>query len=114
MVKRATLLLVAMCCCSSAWSAGSVSGKVIQVRVDKDGRGIVTFDTQVGGAPATCRHSAYTNALSFDANTHGGKAIMALALAAKTSGSSVSAYGMGACSIYGGAWVEDWDYGVIL
>jgi len=74
---------------------------------------MVIFDRQVSGTPATCIHPAYANALAFDSTTPGGKAIMATALAAKTTGSYLSAYGTGGCAIYGGAHVEDWDYGVI-
>lgn len=74
---------------------------------------MVMFDQLIAGTPATCVHPAYTNALSFNATTGGGKAIMAMALTAKTTGASVEVYGTGACGIYGGAHVEDWNYGVI-
>jgi len=74
---------------------------------------MVVFDQQVGGTPATCVHPAYTNALSFNATTGGGRAIMALALTAKTTGVVVTVFGNGTCGIYGGAHVEDWSYGVL-
>lgn len=88
------------------------SAKVIQVRVDLDGRGMVVFDQPIGGTPPGCAHPAYTNAFGFPGNA-GGRAIMAWALAAKLSGSRVSVYGMGVCSIYGPSNVEDWNYGVM-
>lgn len=73
------------------------------------------FAQNISGTPATCRHpSAYNNALAFDANTPGGKAILAIALSAKATGAPVSANGNGTCAVYGGAHVEDWDYGVLI
>jgi hypothetical protein len=75
---------------------------------------MVAFDipiTPVGSALA-CVTPAYANALAFDANTAGGKAILATALAAKATGSIIIAYGTGACSIYSSV-LEDWNYGVI-
>jgi hypothetical protein len=99
---------------SQALAAGSVgSAKVVQVRIDQDGRGMVVFDQTIGGTPATCVNPAYTNALAFNATTGGGKGILAMALTAKTSGSLITAYGTGTCTIYGGAHVEDWTYGVM-
>ena len=74
---------------------------------------MVVFDQVVGGSPATCVNPSYRNALAFDTTTGGGKAIMALALTAKTTGVSVVVYGSGICGIYG-AYVEDWSYGVAL
>jgi hypothetical protein len=82
---------------------------VTSVRVDSDGHGIVTFDQPMGGTPPSCVISAYTNALSFGGTN--GKAILALALAAKAQGLTISVYGLGTCSNYGN-YVEDWDYGV--
>lgn len=50
------------------------------------------------------------HALSFDATTGGGKAIMAAALPAKATGVAVTAYGTGTYGIYGGTHVEDWSH----
>lgn len=96
-----------------AFAIGSVTGKVIQIRIDQEGRGMVTFDQPIGNQPASCRHSAYTNALAFDTNTPGGNGIMAMAIAAKATGDTISAYGTGNCNVYLGSWVEDWAYGVV-
>lgn len=106
--------LLALCISSHANAAGVVgSAKIIEVRIDKDGKGMVVFDKLVGGTPATCVHPAYINAFAFDTATSGGKAIMAVALSAKATGVAVTAYGTGTCGIYGGAHVEDWSYGVV-
>jgi|SRR5882724_1728647 len=110
---RLVLVFLILAISNLALANGSVSGKVVAVRVDQNGIGMVTFDQPVTGAPASCRHPAYANALSFDSNTAGGRTIAAAALAAKATGDTVSAYGTGACTIYGGAWVEDWSYGVV-
>jgi hypothetical protein len=81
--------------------------------VDRTGIGMVVFDKPVIGDFATCRNSAaYANALGFDANTAGGKAVLAMALTLKATGDLVSAIGTGACTSFGGAHVEDWSYGL--
>lgn len=93
-------------------AAGVVSGaKVTLVRVDRSGLGMVFFDRPIGNTPPDCRHPAYYSALSFDTRTPGGRAILALALATRSSGAEITVYGSGRCDIYGGH-VEDWDYGV--
>lgn len=97
---------------SSHISAGTFGeAKVTLVRVDSTGIGMVVFDQPASGTSPTCINAAaYKNALSFDANTAGGKSILAVALAAKATGSIVYAYGANKCSIYNGAHVEDMDY----
>lgn len=90
--------------------ATSVDAKIIQIRVDKSGVGMITFDKPLQGTSPSCINPYYNNALSFDANSAGGKSILAVALAAKAQNVSVVAYGLGACTIYGGAHVEDLDY----
>lgn len=72
-----------------ASAAGIVSGKVIQIRVDRDGTGRVFFEQPVVSSPPGCVHPAYTSALAFDVNLSGGKAIMAVALNAKSTGATV-------------------------
>lgn len=88
-----------------------VEAKVVQVRVDSDGKGMVIFDRSLTGTPPTCVIPTYSNALAFS-NTSGGKTVMALALAAKASGGTITAYGLGVCRSYGN-YVEDWDYGAV-
>ena len=91
-------------------AASNVNAHVLYVRVDVDGRGVVTFDSTIVGTPPACVISYYNNAFAFDSNTAGGKAILATVLSAKASGSLVSVYGTGACAIYGVS-VEDWGSG---
>jgi hypothetical protein len=110
---RLLVLALAVCVSASSFGFGQVSARVLSVRIDQDGRGMVLFDQPVSGEPATCRDSAYANALAFDANTPGGKAIMDLALATKANGFALYAVGLGTCNIYGGNGAEDWDYGVM-
>jgi hypothetical protein len=92
-------------------AAGSVTARVTHVRVDRDGLGMILFDQNVVGTPASCRVSAYVTALAFNSNTAGGKALLAAALTAKAMGEPVIAYGTGTCTVYGN-WVEDVDYAV--
>lgn len=100
---------------SNAYSIGHVSNaKVTQIRVDGNGKAMVYFNKPITGTPATCVHSAYKNALGVDAGTDGGKAVLSMVLAAKASGSLVTAYGLGVCGVYGGNTIETWNYGHIL
>ena len=111
-MKSLIVLLAAATFSIQAPAAGSVDGKVIQVRMDKNGWGMVIFDQALGGTPPSCVGAPYANALAFDSNTAGGKAIAAMALTAKATASPITVYGTGACSVYG-AYLEDWSYGVI-
>ena len=93
-----------------AVAGGSVgSAKVSQVRIDYDGRGMVIFDRSLTTYPA-CVNGGFTNALSFDTTTTGGRSILAVLLTAKATGSSITAYGAGTCNIYP-QYTEDWSYG---
>lgn len=113
-MKRAISTLIGIFLSTLAVAAGDIAtAQVIGVRVDRDGHGLVMFDRPVGGTPPGCVIAYYANALAFNANEAGGKATLALALAAKASGDPVTAYGSGTCTTYG-AWVEDWDYGQAL
>jgi hypothetical protein len=107
----ASVLLAGMA--TQAVAAGSVQGKVIDVRVDRGGQGMVTFDQQITGQQPGCVAAPYRNAFAFNVNTDGGKAILAVALAAKATGDTVIVYGTGACDTYGNQYVEDWSYGHI-
>jgi len=111
-MKSLLSLLAAAMFALQATAAGNVDAKVIQVRMDKNGWGMVIFDRALGGTQPNCVEAPYVNALAFDANTAGGRAIAAMALTAKATGSSITVYGTGACSVYG-AYLEDWSYGVI-
>ncbi|MBT9495574.1 MAG: hypothetical protein IV107_25160 [Paucibacter sp.] len=114
-IVRVLALVFILCAMSfEAFAYGFISSaKVVQVRIDQDGRGMVIFDKAVGNEPPSCIHAAaYSNALEFDTRTPGGNAIMALALTAKSSNQLLSVYGSGRCEIYGGH-VEDWSYGVV-
>ena len=112
MVRIIALTLFA-CISLDAFAQGVlVNATVTQVRVDQSGLGMVVFSSSLGGTPASCVISAYANALAFDSNTAGGKAILALALTAKTTGTPLAVvYGTGACAIYNNNYVEDWSYG---
>ena len=92
--------LIALMAVTQSFAAGSVSAHITSVRVDSTGTGIIYFDQPIGGTPPTCVQSGYTNALSFDTNTVGGRAILAAALADKAEGNQIYAMGTGTCTIY--------------
>lgn len=74
---------------------------------------MIFFDRPIDGTPAECVHDAYNRAFGVDASTEGGKAVLSMALTAKTTGSHVTAYGFGTCGVYGGTSVETWNHGFI-
>ena len=106
----ATCIFALMGIVKDARAQGILYGaKVVKVRVDASGKGMVFFDSNIGATPASCANS-YTHALAFATNTAGGKAILALALSSKATDSVIPVLvGTGACSIYSG-YVEDWSY----
>lgn len=109
------LICITLACAmlSPAARAGSIAAALVtNIRVDRDGRAMVSFDKPVSSSPSCILASAYPNALAIDTNTAGGKAALALALHVKATGKRLWVYGTGACGIYGGAYVEDWEYGV--
>lgn len=108
------LLLIGGLVSPYSYAAGSIAtATVTSVRVDADGKGMVFFSSALAGTPPGCVSSPYFNALAFDTSTSGGKAALALALAAKSSGSLITAYGTGNCGVYGN-FVESFDYGEML
>ena len=111
MIARIVATALLACLATHAFAFGAVQGRVVDIRVDRSGLGMVIFDQPIGGTPPGCVHAAYSNALAFDTTTPGGKAILAAALAAKAGGDMVTAYGTGECTSYGNAWAEDWAYG---
>ena len=114
---RSILFILCSLLSLNAAAYGYISGaKVVQVRIDQGGQGMITFDKAIGGGNGTtrpgCVNAAYINMFSFNTNTAAGRAIMAMALAAKATGSPVEAVGLNACTIYSNI-VEDISYGII-
>lgn len=104
------IILVCLMFASSAAFAGrSVDAKIISVRVDSSGVGMVRFATKPTGTPPDCMYETYADYFSFNTSTNGGKALLSAALAAKATGSVVSAYGSGTCVNYNGV-AEDLAY----
>lgn len=93
----------------SAWAAGNVLSTIATVRTDVDGKGIIEFSQTIGGSPPTCVATGFNLMMSFNANTAGGRAILAVALVAKASGSQVLAVGGGTCNLYSNT-IEDLVY----
>lgn len=98
-MKQTLLAVISVGLVGQAFAVGSVSNAhVTQVRVDADGRGIVFFDQNLSGAVSACgQDNAFKNAMAFNPTT--GKGLLAVALAAKATGTTVDAYGSGACVI---------------
>ncbi len=110
-MSKILALCLMVAACTQACAAGVLAGKVITVRVDEDGRGVVTFDAAATGTPPACVTASYRASLAFNLADPGGKGVLAMALAAKALGTPVVAYGTGNCNTYS-AVMEDWSYGV--
>ena len=106
----AIFLIIFSC---QSFAAGNVANaKIINVRVDENGKAMIIFDKDVSGTPPGCVHTAYKNAFAVDASTDGGKAVLTLALSTMSRKANISVYGKGVCGVYGGSYVETWSYGV--
>lgn len=81
------------------------------IRVDSDGKALVRFSANLSGSRPGCMDGGYANYLAFDANTAGGKNILAVLLSAKLGERTVTAYGTGTCPTYG--LIENWFFGSI-
>lgn len=104
------LLSITALLCGHVMANGVAMGfKVTEVRVDRDGKGYVTFDQPLTRSPASCG-TPYPKSLSFDTTTAPGRAIYSMALAAQISGKTITAEGTGTCPEYGV--VEGWLLGV--
>ena len=107
-----TSLLAALFFTSSCYAIGIADFyEVAQVRIDKSGKGYVTFKQALTDSRPTCLQTGYSATLAFDTNTAGGKSIMSVALAAQASGKKIYAVGSGTCDTYGV--MEDWNWGYI-
>ena len=111
---RNIMVIMFVLASSNVFAFGTFSNaKITSIRVDNSGKAMIFFDKDKTREPATCVHSAYTRALGIDASTEGGKAVLSMALAAKATGSRVTAHGTGGCGVYGGNNVETWGHGFI-
>lgn len=108
-MKKLVLLISVLMFCNFSY-ATSIKAKIIKVRVDRSGAGMMVFDQELEGESPSCINTYYRNALAFDTNTAGGKSILATALAAKAQGVTVYANGLGLCTTYSGNHVEDVAY----
>lgn len=91
---------------------GTVTGKVVKIRIDASGKGMIFFDKPIGGGTPSCAISHYASALAIDASTDAGKAVLSLMTTAKVTESEVIAHGFGRCETY--SVVEEWNHGFIL
>jgi len=107
--NTACLALAYLCLVPTVQAAGTVTTTIASVRADTDGKGIIEFAQPVGGTPPGCVASGFGSMMSFNANNVGGKAVLAVALAAKAAGTQVFAAGAGTCTHYSNT-IEDISY----
>lgn len=110
-MKKTVAVLLALCAGFACAEGNVTNAKVAELRVDRDGKGGVTFDRYLSNTPAACGQTN-PKSLSFDTNTAAGKAIFALLASAQATGKSVTAYGSGTCPDYLVA--EGWGFGFQL
>ncbi|MEZ8029606.1 hypothetical protein [Enterovibrio norvegicus] len=105
------LLLATSIFISGSLQAGLVEGfHVVDVRVDRSGKGFVSFDQHLK-SPATCINH-HPNSLSFDVKTDAGKGILSLMLSAQAQKARVWAWGTNTCEEWPNT-VESWNHGWI-
>ena len=94
------VLLALLATGSAAHAVGNVQGAtVINVDARADGNFLITF-SQSSTTPPTC--VAVFNRMSGSTSTAGGRAVLANAMLAYTTGAQVAlAQGTGACGVYG-------------
>ena len=82
------------------------------VRVGRDGISYVEFTQNLTGTPPSCDTTDNANKLAFDVNEAGGRAVLAIVLAADTSGKKIKAKGssVGCATV---STIEDWGWGYI-
>jgi len=96
MRMRAILIFVAGLIFSSAAFAGTATGQVTKITVrSSDGLILFFVSGPSSGSPACARYSYW---LIKDENSGTGKRQVAMLLAARATGQSITVYGTGACS----------------
>ncbi len=101
LLSAAIKVVALLAACGSAHAVGNVQGgTVINVDARADGKFLITF-SQSTTTPPSC--VAVSNRMSGDANTAGGRAVLAAAMLALSTGNPIDlAQGTGACGEYPG------------
>jgi hypothetical protein len=107
-LRNAVLGLALVLIGNFVFAAATINGKITQVRVDASGAGIVVFSVLLT-SPSACTIPYFANAMAFNTNTTGGKALLANILSARNKNGNVYAGGTGTCAVYNGS-VEDLNY----
>ncbi|WP_338847316.1 hypothetical protein V8J88_01190 [Massilia sp. W12] len=102
-------VLMSMACLQANAAAVIAAGEVTEVRVDASGNGFVVFSKDLN-TPTAC--GTKQNALSFNVDSVGGRAVYAMVMQAKATGARIWATGTGDCLHYGNT-IEAWKYGAI-
>jgi hypothetical protein len=111
-MKKFLIGILALLVANVALAEGSFwNARITKIRVDQNGWGMVYFDVDALGTRPSCVASDTARALAFNANTAGGRAILALAESAKAQDAMLMVFGTGSCGVYSN-WIEDWSYGV--
>lgn len=82
---------------------------VTDIFASNNNHGIISFSTNFPNLNACAGGASYQNALAIDLNTPGGRGMLSIALAAKTSNKQVEAQGTDSCTLEPGT-MEDAGY----
>ena len=100
MLKRASLFLVLAALTSAAQAQGNTGFAILTaIDVRNDGNFLITVNTDIAGTPPGC--ATDQKRMSGNANTPGGNLMLANAMSAFPTHSTVVAQGTGLCSEYG-------------
>ncbi|TRY33412.1 hypothetical protein [Aliiglaciecola sp. M165] len=84
---------------TSALSYGVVEGYVVEVRVERGGKVLISFDREIHGSPPACSAGRKTN-MAFTTLDEGGEGMLSAALAAQASGNMLRGRGGGVCNVW--------------
>lgn len=98
-LSTAIVLYVCTSLFSLTYAHGLVDAHIVEVRVDNNGKTIVTFDSDINHQPPACSGNNH-RVMAFDATTEGGKAMLSLALTAHSTQKLVRGRGTGVCTVW--------------
>ncbi|WP_218419951.1 hypothetical protein [Alteromonas lipotrueae] len=107
---RYLILIAGLLTASQGFAHGVVEGYVIDVRVERNGKVLLTFDRDVGHNPPNCSASSRRN-MAFNLSTVADSGMLSAALTAQSTHKILRARGSGACESWGG--IENIFYVVV-
>lgn len=97
--KRLVCLIATLLFSNLVFSHGVVLGYVTEVRVENNGKVLLTFDRDASGSPPACSSTRRRN-MAFNLTDAGGEGMLSASLAAQASGNLLRGRGAGSCTTW--------------